>query len=186
MRWKTLAVALGLLGVLALSACGTTNTPLGAGAPSATSTPSSSSSALISTRSDSVKGTTEMVLTNAQGMSLYYFDKDTSTSAACTGSCVSLWPPLLAPNGAAPTSSVSLPGGLSLLSDANGQQVMYNGHPLYTFSGDKSPGDTNGDGIKGLWHVATPDLMPGSTAPSSPTATPSSGGGGYGYGGGGY
>jgi predicted lipoprotein with Yx(FWY)xxD motif len=180
MRWKTLAVALGLLGVLALSACGATTTPLG-GAPSATST-SSSSSALISTRSDSVKGTTETVLTNAQGMTLYYFDKDTSTSVACTGNCVSFWPPLLAPNGAAPTSSASLPGGLSLLNGTNGHQVMYNGHPLYTFSGDKSAGDTNGEGIMGLWHVATPDLMPAS-APTSPTATPSSGGGGYGGGG---
>ena len=183
MRWKTLAVALGLLGALALSACGATTTPLGGGAPSATSTPSSSSSALISTRSDSVKGTTETVLTNAQGMTLYHFDKDTSTSVACMGQCATFWPPLLAPNGAAPTSSASLPGGLSILNGANGQQVMYNGHPLYTFSGDKSPGDTNGEGIMGLWHVATPDLMPGSTAPSSPTATPSSGGGGYGGGG---
>lgn len=184
MRWKTLAVTLGLLGVLALSACGTTTTnPLGGGAPSATSTPSSSSSALISTRSDSVKGTTKTVLATAQGMTLYYFDKDSSTSVACTAKCISFWPPLLAPNGAAPTSSASLPGGLSILNGANGQQVMYNGHPLYMFSGDKNPGDTNGEGIMGLWHVATPDLMPAS-APTSPTATPGSGGGGYGGGGG--
>lgn len=186
MRWKMFAAGLGLLGVLTLAACGTTTSPLGGGAPSATATPQATatpagSSALIGTRSASVKGTTETVLTTAQGMTLYYFMKDTSTSIACTGQCASFWPPLLSPNGTAPTSATSLPGGLSLINGANGQQVMYNGHPLYTFAQDKNPGDTNGEGIMGLWHVATPSLAPASSPATSPTATPSSGGGG-GYG----
>ena len=178
MRLKTLAAALGLLGVLILSACGTTTTNvLGGGAPTSTA---SGGSALISTRTASVKGTSEMILTNAQGMTLYYFMSDTSTSVACKAGCISIWPPLLAPNGNAPTSSASLSGSLSILNAANGQQVTYNGHPLYTYSGDQNPGDTNGEGIEGLWHVATPGLMPATAPSGNPTPTSS---GGYGNGG---
>ncbi|MBV9257350.1 MAG: hypothetical protein JO215_04975, partial [Ktedonobacteraceae bacterium] len=42
--------------------------------------------------------------------------------------------------------------------NANGHQLCYNGHPLYTYSGDTSPGQTNGEGIGNKWFVATSDL----------------------------
>src|SRR5438876_91639 len=38
-------------------------------------------------------------------------------------------------------------------------QVTYNGHPLYTFSGDEEAGDTNGEGVNafgGIWYVVSP------------------------------
>ena len=35
-------------------------------------------------------------------------------------------------------------------------QVTYNGHPLYYFSGDQAPGDTNGQGIGDIWFVVSP------------------------------
>lgn len=190
MRWKTLAAALGLLGVLILSACGTTTTnALGGGAPAATATSttgSSGSSALISTHTANVKGTSETVLSTGQGMTLYYRTDDTSTTVHCTsgggyGGCTDIWPPLLSPNGAAPTSDTTLPGGLSLLNDSNGQQVMYNGHPLYTYSGDHAPGDATGEGVQGVWHVVTPSLAANGAAPSG-NPTPTSTGGGYGGG----
>jgi len=47
---------------------------------------------------------------------------------------------------------------LSSLSSANGNQVSYNGHPLYTYGGDSAAGDVKGDGVEGKWFVATPDL----------------------------
>jgi predicted lipoprotein with Yx(FWY)xxD motif len=56
--------------------------------------------------------------------------------------------------------------------DANGSQVEYNGHPLYTFSGDTAPGQTNGEGLFGMWFVATPNL---------PVQGGGSTSGGYGY-----
>ena len=158
MHWKTLAAALGLLSIFILSACG------------ATTSGSQQGAALVTTRTDTVASASETVLTTTQGMTLYYFASDSSTQVACTGDCAHNWPPLLAASGSTPTSATALPGSLSILSGANGQQVMYNGHPLYTFSGDKSPGDTNGEGIRGLWHVATPTLAPASGAP-----TPTSG-----------
>lgn len=162
MRWKTIAATLGMLTILILSACGST--------ASGSSGGSQQSSALITTRTVTVAGASTTVLTTGQGMTLYSFASDTSTQVACTGTCAQNWPPLLVSSGSAPTSDVSLPGNLSTLNGANGQQVMYNGHPLYTFSGDKNPGDTTGEGIKGLWHVATPNLAPAGPAPA-PTST---------------
>ena len=32
-------------------------------------------------------------------------------------------------------------------------QVTFYGHPLYHFSGDANPGDTNGQGIGSVWYV---------------------------------
>ncbi len=52
----------------------------------------------------------------------------------------------------------ALAGKLSVVTDANGQQVEYNGHLLYTYSGDAAPGQTNGEGLFGKWFVATLDL----------------------------
>jgi predicted lipoprotein with Yx(FWY)xxD motif len=47
---------------------------------------------------------------------------------------------------------------LTVQADANGMQVEYNGHPLYTFSGDSASGQTTGEGFGGIWHVVSPSL----------------------------
>src|SRR6266581_1853625 len=78
-----------------------------------------------------------------------------------------------------PATTVPSTGGsnssavkLSVQTDVNGNQVEYNGHPLYTFSGDSAPGQTNGEGITGMWFVATPNLAVQGGGSTS---------GGYGY-----
>jgi len=91
-------------------------------------------------------------------MTLYYRTTDAPPTTVCSGGCASAWPPLLVSGTSTPTSSTSLSGKLSVQADANGMQVEYNGHPLYTFSGDSAPGQTNGEGIGGIWHVCTPNL----------------------------
>jgi predicted lipoprotein with Yx(FWY)xxD motif len=106
-----------------------------------------------------VNGTVKTVLTNAAGETLYYLTADTPTSTACTGQCATFWPPILATG--TPTSSTPLPHQLSVLTDANGRQVEYEGHLLYTFSGDSAAGQAHGEGIVsfgGTWHVVTPIL----------------------------
>ena len=109
-------------------------------------------------------------------MTLYYFKPDTATTSACTGSCAGFWPPLVFTSSGSPGSASALPGTLSVVTDPNGQQVEYNGHMLYTYSGDKAPGQTNGEGIKGNWFVATTTL----SVQGAPQATPTkSGYGGY-------
>jgi len=55
-------------------------------------------------------------------------------------------------------------------------QATFNGHPLYTFTADTSPGQAKGNGLTafgGVWHE---DTTSGSAAPASSPA-PGSGAG---------
>jgi len=113
---------------------------------------------VIQTATVTVKGQSEMVLTDIQGLTLYYFTADSATHPTCSSSCAQMWHPLLFAGSGIPSSSTPLAGKLSIQMDANGGQVEYNGHPLYTFSGDTAPGQTNGEGLFGMWFVATPNL----------------------------
>jgi len=107
-----------------------------------------------------LKGKSAMALVNSKGWTLYYLSADTATKSMCSGSCSQTWPPLLQAGSGLPTGPGSLPGKLSVATTANGSQVEYNGHPLYTYAGDTGPGQTNGEGIGGVWHVVTSDLKP--------------------------
>jgi hypothetical protein len=57
--------------------------------------------------------------------------------------------------------------------------VTYRSLPLYSFSGDRKPGDTNGNGFKdvGTWRVAT--LTAAQPSPAAPSPSSSGGYGGY-------
>src|SRR2546423_8534267 len=157
---RSLRIQMGIVPAIAalwLAACGS--------APSTGATASSSGASLIHTTSMKVGDKTETVLKNAKDLTLYYFTPDTATKVACTGGCASNWPPLVATSGA-PTSSPALPGKLTVLNGDNGSQVLYNGHPLYTYTKDGDAGDAYGQGIGGKWFVATPELA---AAPTSPT-----------------
>ncbi|HLJ59548.1 MAG TPA: hypothetical protein VKZ50_07440 [bacterium] len=133
----------------------------------------------VDTAMVTVGGAQKKVLTDANGMTLYYFSADTPTQSACTGGCAASWPAVVST--AAPTSETQLPGKLSLAHTANGSQVAYNGHLLYRYAADTAPGQANGQGIAGKWWVAGLDLKPLAVTPS----VPSGGYGGYGGGGGG-
>lgn len=109
----------------------------------------------INTATATLHGKSVQILTNAQGLTLYYRTSDTASSV-CSGSCATAWPPMLSTS--VPASATSLPGKITLLTDTNGSQLAYNGHPLYTFSGDNAAGQMNGDGIGGVWFVVTTDL----------------------------
>lgn len=111
----------------------------------------------VHTTSASVNGKTETILTDSRGFALYYYTPDTSTTSACTGGCADVWPPLLRDNATTTLSTGSLPGTLTVQQTANGNQVTYNGHLLYTYISDDSPGEVTGDNVDS-WFVATPDL----------------------------
>ena len=80
------------------------------------------------------------------------------TALGCSGGCASAWPPLLFSGSGTSTSASALPGKLSVQATANGNQVEYNGHPLYNYSGDTGPGQANGEGLANVWFVVTTDL----------------------------
>ncbi len=93
------------------------------------------------------------VLTNAKGLTLYWFAPDTSSASKCTGSCAQYWPPVYG----RPTASAGVTGTLGTISRPDGTtQATYDGHPLYTYIGDSSRGQASGDNLDlngGLWHV---------------------------------
>jgi predicted lipoprotein with Yx(FWY)xxD motif len=179
---------LTLICASALAACGAaaTTSPSGSGGGSGTST-----SPTVST------GTTSLgtVLTDAHGLTLYYFlPEKGGVTTACSASCLSAWPPVIA--SAAPTASSSVTGSLGVVSitfnGASVKQVTYNGWPLHTFSGDSASGQVNGQNVENTWFAAEPGTTAdetgataaGSTGATPPPATPtstSSSGGGYGY-----
>jgi predicted lipoprotein with Yx(FWY)xxD motif len=147
-------------GLIALIGVGLAVASCGGETPSAAASPSASTTPVIAVVSKTVKGQTEDVLTNTNAMTLYYLTSDTATAPACTGQCLSFWPPLVLASGD-PGSGASLPGKLTIATTPNGRVVLYNGHPLYTFAKDKTSNDANGEGINafgGTWHAATPTL----------------------------
>ncbi len=106
----------------------------------------------------SVYGVQETILTDKDGRTLYYSKKDAWHKVSCTGDCTYAWTPLLF-NGKGPiTAATKLPGKLTTDRTVNGNQVAYNGHYLYTFSGDSTPGDIQGQGRGDQWYVAIPNL----------------------------
>ena len=98
------------------------------------------------------------------------FDNDTTDASTCYGQCASNWPP--ATNGAnGPVAhGPTLTGTFATVArtDGSGFQVSYNGDPLYYYAGDTAAGQTNGDGVGGVWHLA------GLAASASPSTGPAS------------
>ncbi len=112
------------------------------------------------------------ILVGPNGHTLYYFDKDTAGVSTCTGSCAAIWPPLTTTGTA--TAGAGVTGTLGTLTRADGSvQVTYNGWPLYYYAADTAPGQTNGQGVLGIWHVATVNLA-AAVAASTSSATSSS------------
>lgn len=135
--------------------------------------------AAASTSATSV-GTTQTklgrILVDGHGRSLYLFDRDARGRSSCYGGCAGEWPPLLV-SGKPHASSGAKASLLGRTKRRDGRwQVTYKGHPLYTFSGDASKGQTNGEGLDdfgGWWYVVSPA---GSAIVSGAGTTASNGG----------
>lgn len=151
------AVALAVTGCSSSSG-GATPT---AGAPSATG-------GVISAQSTSL-GT---ILVNGKGLTVYDFANDKSSASTCTGACAANWLFVPAP-ASLPASVPGVTGKLGTTTRSDGaRQLTVAGHPVYTFVGDSSPGQTNGQGITlngGLWTVVSPA--------GAPVTNPTGGGG---------
>ena len=145
-----------------------------------------SAGALVSVRKTALGS----ILVDARGRTLYLFEKDRNGASMCSSACAAYWPPLT--SHAAPRAGTGVHKTLLALSNTrNGvRQVVYAGHPLYTFVGDKRAGQTTGEGLTNFgaaWYAIAAsgkkvdrDNNAGSSSNSS-----SSGGygstGGYGY-----
>ena len=88
------------------------------------------------------------VLVNANGMTLYTFDKDVGGKSTCNGPCAALWPPAMAATDAKPEGDLTV-----ITRDDGAKQWAYKGKPVYTYSADKKVGEMTGDNFKDVWHV---------------------------------
>jgi predicted lipoprotein with Yx(FWY)xxD motif len=95
------------------------------------------------------------VLVDSAGHTLYAFSKDSGETSTCAGACETAWPPLLVENGEPEPSNGAAASRLGTITRPDGtHQVTYSGHPLYSYTGDKQPGEANGNGASafgGTW-----------------------------------
>ena len=110
--------------------------------------------------SASSAGDLDPVVVNGAGFTLYRFDKDTAhpSRSNCSGECATAWPPVLvAPGGKIFVDGVARSDVGVVKRDDGNLQVTIGGWPVYRFSKDLEPGDTNGQGVGGTWFGVTPD-----------------------------
>ena len=94
-------------------------------------------------------------LTDAKGMTLYIFRKDSPGKSACAGPCVEKWP-LYSRETVAVPEGVNAGDFTAVAREDGKKQTAYKGMPLYYFAGDKKPGDVTGQGMGNVWFVANP------------------------------
>src|ERR1700678_863642 len=170
--------AAGLAAIaLTVAACGSSGGSAATGSGSSATSSAAGAAAGGALSTTTISGTA--VLTNSAGLTLYWFVPDTSTTSKCTGSCATYWPPVKGPA----TAGSGVTGTLGTITRSDGTtQATYDGHPLYTFAGDKSPDKATGNGLNesgGVWYEM--EVSGATPAAPAPGATKSSGGGGYGY-----
>ncbi|MGS2764659.1 COG4315 family predicted lipoprotein [Sinomicrobium sp. M5D2P9] len=96
------------------------------------------------------------MLTDSEGMTLYFFSDDSRAASTCTGGCLSVWPVFY-------TEDITVDEGLdaddfaTITREDGTKQTTYKGWPLYYFANDSDAGDVNGDGVGDIWYVAKPD-----------------------------
>jgi predicted lipoprotein with Yx(FWY)xxD motif len=179
-NWRV-GVTLATVGVVALSACGSSSaTKTAATGPAGSESPSAG--VTISAADVPGMGT---VLVNGEGRTLYLLSSEAGGKLTCTddNGCTKVWPDTELPAGVTQATAGSgvQASLLGTVKSADGNlYVTYGGFPVYQFSGDKGPGTVNGQGITsfgGTWSAMTP----AGTAAANPGAgiTLPAGYGGY-------
>jgi predicted lipoprotein with Yx(FWY)xxD motif len=121
------------------------------------------------------------IVHDGRGFTLYRFDKDTANppKSNCNGDCAVTWPPVEV----TPGSKIFVAGvpvrtvGLVRRDDGN-LQVTLGGWPIYRFSKDTGPGQTNGEAVGGTWFAVSPTggkVLPATVSSTPPSTPPDSG-----------
>jgi len=96
------------------------------------------------------------ILTDSEGMSLYYFSDDPNGTSACINGCLNNWPLFYEANLTLDSGLEAANFGTITRTDGE-KQTTYKGWPLYYFITDTNAGDTFGDAVNGDWFIAKPD-----------------------------
>jgi predicted lipoprotein with Yx(FWY)xxD motif len=156
MRNLTLAAFAAALLVSAV-ACGEAATTAG----SNTSSSSTSSSMVEPTVPDPAAVTVKVapspygkILVDGTGRTLYAYLLDSVPKFACVGECLAHWVPVMV------AGNPTLKGVNNAIVDTakrEGEpQLVIGGQPVYTFVGDETAGEYNGQGVDSLWFMIKP------------------------------
>ncbi|TCC22055.1 hypothetical protein [Kribbella speibonae] len=161
-------LAVGVLGVSGLTACGSDDAP-------AASAPSSSSSAAAAVKlATATVGDYGKIIVDGNGRTVYVFDKDTSGTSNCSGDCLAKWPVVPAGDGTPQLEGIDA-SLVSTVTRADGsKQLAVKGLPLYLFASDSAAGEAKGQAVGGVWWVVGADGQ-------KITTKPGGSGNGYGY-----
>ncbi len=174
---------------LILAACGTTPaastrptpTPTSSASAASGSAPSPASGVTVRTATVSGFGS---VLVDGSGRTLYMLSSESGGKLTCTvaNGCTQYWQELDLASGATAATATggALSSKLGTETGATGLVVTYSGWPLYTYTGDGSKGQANGEGLTsfgGTWYVLRASGTPvtsaaASSSPSSPSSAP--------------
>jgi predicted lipoprotein with Yx(FWY)xxD motif len=149
-------VALAALAAFALAACSSSSKPASSNTSPTTTTVGETTTAAPATGGATTVSLAStklgQVLVDSKGMTLYVDEKDKPGKPACTGSCLSAWPPLAAAGATYGTGLDSSKFTTVTASDGT-KQLAVNGFPLYLWTNDKKPGDTTGQDVNGFYVV---------------------------------
>jgi predicted lipoprotein with Yx(FWY)xxD motif len=121
------------------------------------------------------------ILVSQKGLALYYDTANKPPHWACTGGCLTAWPPLTVPKSETMAQLAKGISGLGIVSGPSGRQVTWDGKALYTFARD-SKGTVLGQGLGNVWYVAQPSHASANSAitPTGVTTTTQASGSSWG------
>ena len=152
------SVAVAALCALALAAC-SDDVDTGGGAegtpePSESSEPSEPpADATVAV----VDSDLEQIVVDAEGRTLYVFLADTGSDSTCYDDCEGSWPPLTVEGEPIAGDGIDASMLGTTEREDGSVQVTLDGHPLYHFAADETPGDMNGQGVGDVWYVVSPE-----------------------------
>jgi predicted lipoprotein with Yx(FWY)xxD motif len=161
MRSTTVKIAIaGALAALALAACSSSDKSGSSAATTPATEATTTTAASGSTGSGGAAAVVKLadskfgkILVDSSGMTLYVDENDKPGAPACTGACLQAWPPLEAAGAITVGPGLSV-AKYSVVDAADGtKQIAVNGSPLYTWMGDKKPGDVTGQDVNGFYVV---------------------------------
>jgi predicted lipoprotein with Yx(FWY)xxD motif len=154
--------------VALLAACGQATGGGGSGPPS-----SAAAGLTLEVRQDATLGA---FVAGEGGKSLYVFTQDSGGASACVDDCAANWPPLVVERAADVAAGSGVTGALATITRPDGTtQVTLGGAPLHYFAADAAAGETQGQGIGGVWFLASPAGGPVGGTDASPGAEQSEG-----------
>ena len=146
----------GLAAAFVIAACGSSSSPASSGGAASSATPASSAPAAGSSALKTAKIGGATVVTDGQGLTLYWFvPRHRGHVEVQWLVCHVLAAGVKGPA----TAGAGVTGKLATIKRSDGSaQATYNGHPLYTYAGDHTPGQATGNGLNvngGVWHEVT-------------------------------